>query len=119
MHVISRKKLRAFWGIHPEAKSPLDSWFRIAKRTDWNTFAEIRAVFRSADQVGKSIVFNIGGNKYRLIAEINYRRQKLFVRHVLTHADYSREAWKDPGILVEKKPNNGTISDAQEGTGSD
>ncbi len=95
MHVISRKKLRTFWEIHAEAKSPLDQWYRIAKHHDWSTFAEIRTVFPSADQVGKYIVFNVGGNKYRLIAEINYRGQKLFVRHVLTHSDYSRGAWKD------------------------
>jgi mRNA interferase HigB len=96
MHVISRKKLRTFWAIHPEAKGPLDSWFRLAKHNDWNTFAEIRAVFPSADQVGKYIVFNVGGNNYRLIAEINYRRLKVFVRHVLTHADYSRGTWNHP-----------------------
>jgi mRNA interferase HigB len=96
MHVISRKKLRFFWTVHPEAKNPLDSWYRIAKGNDWNTFAEIRAVVPSADQVGKYIIFNIGGNKYRLIAEVNYKRHKLFIRHVLTHADYTRGAWKGP-----------------------
>ena len=96
MHVISRKKLRTFWAIHPEARSSLDSWYRLAKQNDWNTFAEIRRVFPTADQVGKYIVFNIGGNKYRLIAEINYQRLKLFVRYVLSHADYSRGTWNHP-----------------------
>ena len=94
MHVISKKKLREFWAFHPDAKSPLDHWFRIAKRADWADFSELRAIFRSADQVEKYTVFNVGGNKYRLIVEINYTRGKVFVRHVLSHADYSRGTWK-------------------------
>jgi mRNA interferase HigB len=94
MHVISRKKLRLFWSIHPEAKSSLNHWFRVAKKADWTKFADLQATFQSADQVGKYTVFDIGGNKYRLIAEINFKRCKIFVRHVLTHADYSRGTWK-------------------------
>jgi len=94
MHVISRKKLREFWNNHSEAKSPLDSWFRVAKRADWTMFADVHGTFRSADKVGKYTVFNLGGNKYRLISEINYERGVVFLRHILTHADYSRGAWK-------------------------
>jgi mRNA interferase HigB len=94
MHVISRKKLRSFWAIHPEAKSALESWFQLAKRNELTTFAEVRSIFPSADQVGKYIIFNVGGNKYRLIAEINYQNRKIFVRHVLSHAEYGRGAWK-------------------------
>jgi mRNA interferase HigB len=94
MHVISRKKLREFWATHPDARSPLEQWFRVAQRADWSAFSEVRAVFRAADPVGASTVFNIGGNKYRLIAEVNYKRGKVFVRHVLSHADYSRGTWK-------------------------
>jgi mRNA interferase HigB len=94
MHVISKKKLRTFWATHPDARSPLEQWFRVAKRADWSEFSEVRAVFRAADQVGAYTVFNIGGNKYRLIAEISYKRGKVFLRHVLSHADYSRGAWK-------------------------
>ena len=59
------------------------------------TFVWLQATFGSADQVGKYTVFNIGGNKYRLITEISYERGKVFLRHVLTHADYSRGTWKD------------------------
>ena len=94
MHVISKKKLRTFWTEYLEAKSPLESWFRVAKKADWKVFADIRATFRSADKVGKYTVFNVGGNKYRLITEINYNRGIVFLRDVLTHADYTRGAWK-------------------------
>jgi mRNA interferase HigB len=94
MHVISKKKLRSFWSIHPEAESSLNNWFRVAKKADWTMFADLHETFQTADQVGKYTVFDIGGNKYRLITEINFRRGKIFLRHVLTNADYSRGKWK-------------------------
>jgi mRNA interferase HigB len=94
MRVISKKRLRVFWTIYPIAKIPLDNWFRIAKKGDWSKFAEVKATFGSVDQVGKYLVFNIGGQKYRLICEINYQRHTVFVRHVLTHAEYNDGAWK-------------------------
>ena len=94
MHVISRKKLVDFWRKHPQAKGPLIFWFKIAKRSKWRTFAEVRQGWGSADQVRKYVVFDIGGNKYRLIAVIHYNRQKLFIRYVLTHGEYDKEDWK-------------------------
>lgn len=94
MHVISKKKLRIFWSIHPEAKSCLNNWYLVAKKADWTMFADLQATFQSADQVGKYTVFDIGGNKYRVIAEINYRRGKVFLRHALTHAEFSRGTWR-------------------------
>lgn len=95
MHVISRKKIREFLAKHPGADAAaLDRWYRLAKRGEWSSFAELRIDFPAADQVGILVVFNAGGNKYRLIAEINYVTQKLFLRHVLTHAEYDRETWK-------------------------
>ncbi len=94
MHVISKKRLREFWGKHPDARTALLSWHRVAQKADWGNFAAVRGVYASADQVGRFTVFNIGGNKYRLVAEINYARRKVFVRHVLTHAAYDAGAWK-------------------------
>ncbi|WP_439566455.1 type II toxin-antitoxin system HigB family toxin [Gloeocapsopsis crepidinum] len=60
----------------------------------WQNFVELREVFPSADQVGKLIVFNIGGNKYRLIAFIDYTYQKVFIRYVLNHSEYDKDDWK-------------------------
>jgi mRNA interferase HigB len=94
MHVISLKKLRTFWEGHPDAESALRSWHRQVEQASWGSFADVRATYRSADQVGKFTVFNIGGNKYRLIAAIHYNRGKVYVRHVLTHAEYDAGAWK-------------------------
>jgi mRNA interferase HigB len=95
MHVISRKKLRGFWANHPDAESPLTAWYKAARKARWRRFADVRAVFPSADQVGKCVVFKIGGNKYRLIAIISPNWRRLYVRFVLTHREYDREGWKD------------------------
>jgi mRNA interferase HigB len=95
MHVISEKLLRDFWRSHPQAETPLRAWLRVAEHADWQNFADVRANYAAADQVGKFTVFNIGGNKYRLITAIHFNRGKVYVRMVLTHADYDRGGWKD------------------------
>jgi len=60
----------------------------------WKTPTEMRTVYRNADLVGRRTIFNIAGNKYRLIARVNYRTQRVFVLYILTHADYDRGEWK-------------------------
>jgi mRNA interferase HigB len=94
MHVISRKALRDFWQRHPDSESPLSRWYRIVRKTELKSFRELRASFPSADKVGDLIVFNIGGNKYRLIAALHFNRGKVYIRHVLTHEEYDKGAWK-------------------------
>lgn len=94
MHIISRKALRQFWEKHPDSQSPLSRWYKIVSRTEFNNFNALQATFPSADNVGDLVVFNIGGNKYRLIASIHFNRGKVYVRHVLTHSEYDRGAWK-------------------------
>jgi mRNA interferase HigB len=95
MHVISKKCLRQFWTVHADAERPLRQWFRVVSKAYWRSFAELRATYRTADRVDRFTVFNIGGNKYRLVAVIHYNRGKVFVRHVLTHQEYDRGKWKD------------------------
>jgi mRNA interferase HigB len=94
LHVISRKRLREFWAEHPDAEGPLSEWFKVARRAEWNKFADIRAYQPAADLVDDFVVFNIGGNKYRLITEIYYRDQVVLVRDVLTHKEYDQGKWK-------------------------
>jgi mRNA interferase HigB len=76
----------------------LDAWYRTAKSARWKSLAEVRQTYSSADgvPVGDKVftVFNIGGNSFRLIAGINYESQTIFVKHVLTHAEYDKEEWK-------------------------
>ena len=94
MHVISRKKLKEAATRHRDIEGPLDSWFHIAKKASWKNLTDVRKTFSSADSVNKWTIFNIKGNQYRLIAEINYTFSRIYVRHVLTHAEYDREGWK-------------------------
>lgn len=94
MHVISRKLLREFWVRYPGSESSLARWFRLMENTDFVSFEDLRATFPTADKVGDLIVFNIAGNKYRLIAAIHFNRGRVYVRHVLTHQEYTRGAWK-------------------------
>ncbi len=95
MHVISKKKLKDFWEQHAESRKPLEAWFTIVRLSRYRTFDELRTTFPKADKVGGKIVFDIGGNKYRLITVIHFNRFKVYVRHVLTHAAYEQGGWKD------------------------
>jgi len=94
MHVISRKRLKEASTRHGELEAPLDAWFRIAKKASWKNLADVRRTFSSADAVGKWTVFNIKGNQYRLITEINYMFGRIYIRRVLAHAEYDRGGWK-------------------------
>ncbi|MHC4105217.1 MAG: type II toxin-antitoxin system HigB family toxin, partial [Planctomycetota bacterium] len=94
-HVITRKRLHEFAKKHPDCTSTLESRYRIVKHTEFNSFAELRQTFPSADQVGKLTVFNIGENKARLIAAIHYNTSRVYIRHVLTPKEYDRRTWKE------------------------
>lgn len=95
MHVITRRRLQEFSVKHRAAAEPLGIWYAIMSKTDFASFAELKRVFNSVDKVGKFTVFDIGGNKFRLIAAIHYNRNKVYIRHVLTHAEYDRGVWKE------------------------
>jgi mRNA interferase HigB len=69
------------------------SW-GIVKETEYDSFNELKQHFRSADYVDGLVVFNISGNKYRLIAAIHFNRKKVYIRHILTHQEYDRGKWK-------------------------
>lgn len=94
MHVILKKALVDFWELYPDSQGPLLRWYRIVEKTEFTSFETLRTVFPSADKVGDWIVFNIGGNKYWLIASVHFNRGKVYIRHVLTHREYDRGAWR-------------------------
>lgn len=94
MHIISKKVLRQFWEKYPDSQIPLTRWFKIVDRESFSNFASLRSVFPSVDQVGDLTVFNIGGNKYRLITSVHFNRDKIYIRHVLTHLEYDKGGWK-------------------------
>jgi mRNA interferase HigB len=97
MHIMSRKRLLPFSQKHPDAFTPLDIWYRIAKAAKWQHLEQVKQSFPKAEAVGNFTVFNIKGNSYRLIVSIDYEAQIIYVKYVLTHAEYDKDEWKhDP-----------------------
>ena len=91
MRVISKKPLREFWIKYPDAEQPLKSWHSIARSAHWHTPAEVKAQFRNASLIGNNrVVFNIAGNKYRLIVFVKYSIQRVYVRFIGTHREYDK-----------------------------
>jgi mRNA interferase HigB len=79
---------------HGDFGVPLDVWYRLAKSATWKNLLEVRQLFPTADRVGEFTLFNVKGNAFRLVTEINYKTGKIFIRQVLTLADYSKGGWK-------------------------
>jgi mRNA interferase HigB len=92
--VISRRPLIDFAHRYPDADASLRAWYRIMKQMNFGSFGELKRAFRTADKVGPLTVFDISGNRYRLIAAVHYDRRRVYVRHVLTHAEYDRGGWR-------------------------
>ncbi|MYA34287.1 MAG: type II toxin-antitoxin system HigB family toxin [Gemmatimonadales bacterium] len=91
MRIIAKRTLRAYWEGEPRAEQPLKAWYAVARRADWSSPADVKAVYGNASIVRNDrVVFNIGGNRYRLIVRFDYRRRIGFVRFVGTHAEYDR-----------------------------
>jgi mRNA interferase HigB len=94
VRIISKAAITEFCKTHKEALEALMYWYAIAKRANWQTLSDTREDFRHADLVAPFTVLNIGGNKYRLVTVIKYRWQVIYIRHILTHAEYTKERWK-------------------------
>jgi mRNA interferase HigB len=95
MRLISVKPLRKFWEEkHSDAEQPLRHWVNIVKKAPWKNLAAVRLTFSSTDQYKQFVIFNIAGNKYRLIAAIHYNTGCVYVRHILMHAEYDSDKWK-------------------------
>lgn len=94
MRVISRRPLMEAAAKHRDLEPSLDAWYRIAKTSRWMSLEDVRKIYPNADYVHPYTVFNIKGNSYRLVAKIEYRWGLIFVKKVLTHAEYDRGSWK-------------------------
>ena len=94
MKIISNSALRAFAALHPQADEPLQGWRRVIEKNRFGNWAELKATFTTVDKVGELAVFDIGGNKYRLIAYIRFKKQIAYIKAVLTHQDYDKGTWK-------------------------
>ncbi len=91
MQVIAKRTLKLFWTINPRAETPLRSWHSLVTAAEWTGPADIRAQFRSADFVGDNrVIFDIGGNKFRLVAHVAYAYRRVLVKFLGTHSEYDR-----------------------------
>jgi len=113
MRVISKARLKEFWESvgHASAEGPLRAWYTHVnnKRVSWESWGDVKVSFASASLVGDCVVFNVGGNKYRLVSRVRYATHKVFVLKVMTHREYDDDKWKDecgcfePPVAPKKK----------------
>jgi mRNA interferase HigB len=94
MKIIGNSALRAFAAEHPQADAPLKGWRRSVEKNRYANWSDLKASFNSVDRVGDLVVFDIGGNKYRLISYIRFEKQIVYIKAVLTHQEYDKGAWK-------------------------
>ena len=90
MDVISRKILREFCETHADAREALYDWYRVANRAEWEKLVDVQKVYSSAEAVGGFTVFNIKENRYRLIVDLIYSSQRIYIKYILTHAEYDK-----------------------------
>ena len=91
MNVVSRKTIVEFYQKHIDALEPLETWYKVCRKAAWRNFNEIRSTYPTADWVGDDrVVFNIKGNKYRLIGRFSFRYKSIQVKWIGTHAEYDK-----------------------------
>jgi mRNA interferase HigB len=95
MRIVSRKAIRDAAASHGEWRASLNAWYKIAKNADWKSFADVRNSWKNSDVVGRFVVFDISHNRCRLIATIKYKWKMVYVRRILSHADYDEMEWQN------------------------
>jgi mRNA interferase HigB len=95
MRVISHRKIIEFGGKYPDSINALETWHKIVTKTDYSSLADLKKTLPGTDFVDGLYVFNIGGNKFRLIAAIHFNTGMVFIRHILTHSEYDKNKWKE------------------------
>ncbi len=91
MRVVAKKILRLYWEKHVETEQPLKTWYKEATKANWNNPADIKADYAKVSILKSGrVVFNICGNKHRLVVQINYQRQWVFIRYIGTHQEYDK-----------------------------
>jgi mRNA interferase HigB len=95
MHLIAIGRLREAAAKFPDVAIQIEDWNEIVETANWQNLTEVRQTYATADAVGNFTVFNIKGNRYRLIVSINYTRQIVYFKYFLTHAEYDKDNWKN------------------------
>jgi mRNA interferase HigB len=95
MHIISFRILREYTEKHADCQEVLINWYKVATKAKWSNLVEVQQIFSKTEAVGNFTVFNIKGNKHRLIVSIDYEGQLIYIKYIFTHAEYDKERWKD------------------------
>lgn len=95
MHIITKTPINEFVKKYPETQSALEKWYKIVETSNFLNFGELKKTFPSVDKYDKFTIFNVGGNKVRLVVAIHYNTGKIYIRHVLTHSEYDTDKWKN------------------------
>ena len=95
MHLISAGKLKEVSAVYPDVKQVIKSFYKKVEKSAWQNLIDVQKDYRSAEAVGKFTVFNIKGNKYRLIIDIDYEEQVAYFKYFITHSEYNKEQWKN------------------------
>ena len=96
MRVVSRKAIREATAKHSEWAASLNAWYKIVINADWKNFSDVRNSWRNSDVVGRFVVFDISHNGCRLIATIKYKWRMVYIRGILSHAEYDQQEWQSP-----------------------
>ena len=109
MRIITKARLKRFWETpgYQDSEGPLRAWYNhvSSKPVAWNAFQEVKATFATASLIGNCVVFNIGGNKYRLVTRVLYPSQKVFILKAMTHKEYDENKWKSEcGCFADAPP---------------
>lgn len=94
MLIANNEAIEKFAKKHAQARSRLNTWRDATLKATWKNFDDVKKTFRAADLYGDCVIFDIGGNNYRLIAKIDYELEQVSIKAVMTHAEYDREKWK-------------------------
>lgn len=95
MRIVSRKAIIEASARHREWAASLNAWYKITKAADWNNFEEVRLTWKNSERVGKFVIFDISHNKCRLVSVIKYEWKMIYIRAVMTHAEYDKVNWKN------------------------
>lgn len=113
MRIISISRLREFWtNQHGDAEGPLRAWHtHVSHRSvAWHSWGDVKIDVATASIVGNCVVFNVGGNKFRLITRVLYPSQKVFILKVMTHREYGKETWKEQCGCFEPPPSKENVT---------
>jgi mRNA interferase HigB len=95
MHLIAIRNLRTDIALYPDVKNQIEAWYATVKKATWTNLEDVRQIYRDAEAVGNFTIFNIKGNRHRLIVGIDYQTQTIYYKYFLTHAEYDKNHWKN------------------------